>query len=407
MAKIADVQEVSLSLLRPYERNAKIHGPQQIEKLKDSIREFGFLTPCLIDGDLNIIAGHGRVMAAKELGMETVPCVFIEGLTDAQRRAYILADNRLGELGEWDMEIVTEELTALNDDDFDISLTGFDLDLSEPPEIAEDDYEPTPPKEPKAKRGDIYQLGRHRLMCGDSANAEDFALLMNGKNANMVFTDPPYNVAIGSKNAFLNSVQPSGRCCDDIEGDVGMSDEEIGETLWKPAFRNLADNAEDDCAIYVTMPQGGAHMMMMMMMMAHASWQVKHELIWLKNAPTFSMGRLDYDYKHEPILYGWKNSHRFYGKGEQNKSVWEYDKPRKCDLHPTMKPIPLVVNAILNSSKQGDIVADAFCGSGTTLMACEETGRNCYCMEYDPKYVDVIIDRWEHFTGGKAVLLNG
>ena len=186
MAKIADVQEVSLSLLRPYERNAKIHGPQQIEKLKDSIREFGFLTPCLIDGDLNIIAGHGRVMAAKELGMETVPCVFVEGLTDAQRRAYILADNKLGELGEWDMDIVTDELTALADEDFDISLTGFDLDLDAGDFVTDDGYDPAPPKDAKSKRGNLYQLGRHRLMCGDSLCADDVQTLVGGGTDGLV-----------------------------------------------------------------------------------------------------------------------------------------------------------------------------------------------------------------------------
>lgn len=185
-----------------------------------------------------------------------------------------------------------------------------------------------------------------------------------------------------------------------------MTDEEIGETLWKPAFVNMRDVAKDCCNIYVTMPQGGSHMMMMMMMMISAAWQVKHELIWVKNQPTFSMGRLDYDYQHEPICYGWNKSHIFYGKGEQNKSIWHYDKPRESKLHPTMKPIPLVCNAILNSSKRDDIILDAFGGSGTTLIACEQTGRKARLMEFDPKYVDVIIARWESFTNKKAIKIN-
>ena len=242
-------------------------------------------------------------------------------------------------------------------------------------------------------------------MCGDSTKAEDMSALMGDDKADMVFTYPPYNVAIGSKNALLNSVLPSGRCCEDIANDKGMSDEEIGETLWLPAFERMRENSKDCCNIYVTMPQGGTHMMMMMMMMMKAGWQVKHELMWEKNSPTFSMGRLDYDYQHEPICYGWNKSHVFYGKGEQNKSIWKFDKPRKCDLHPTMKPIPLVANALLNSSKENDIILDAFGGSGTTIMACEQTKRNARLMEFDPKYVDVIIDRWEKFTGQKAVKL--
>jgi DNA modification methylase len=164
--------------------------------------------------------------------------------------------------------------------------------------------------------------------------------------------------------------------------------------------------ANDDCALYVTMPQGGTHMMMMMMMIHEAGWQVKHELMWLKNQPTFSMNRLDYDYKHEPILYGWNKKHEFYGNGKFNKSVWEIDKPKKSNLHPTMKPIELIVNAIQNSSKDDDIVLDVFGGSGSTLIACEQTNRRCFMMELDPKYIDVIINRWETFTGQKAVKLN-
>ena len=182
-----------------------------------------------------------------------------------------------------------------------------------------------------------------------------------------------------------------------------MTDEEIGHTLWLPAFENMKLFAKDCCAIYVTMPQGGTHMMMMMMMMMmNAGWQVKHELMWEKNSPTFSMGRLDYDYQHEPICYGWNKSHNFYGNGEQKKSVWHFDKPKKCNFHPTMKPIPLVVNALQNSSQKNDIILDAFGGSGTTIIACEQANRNARIMEYDPKYIDVIIDRWEKFTGKKA-----
>lgn len=251
-----------------------------------------------------------------------------------------------------------------------------------------------------SKRGEVYQCGEHRLMCGDSTNAEDVARLMAGEKADMIYTDPPYNVAVGSKNAALNEIQPSNRVTKEIIGDKGMTDEECGEKLWRPAFQNMADNAADHCSIYVSMPQGGTHMMMMMMM--RDSWQVKHELMWLKDQPTFSMGRLDYDYKHEPICYGWKKTHRFHGKGQFTKSVWEIPKPRSSKEHPTMKPVELVVNALQNSSADGEIVLDLFGGSGTTLIACEQTNRVARLMELDPHYCDVIRRRWAEFVYGEG-----
>lgn len=392
----------------PYKNNPRVNDIA-VNDVVASIRQCGNVDPIEIDENNVILSGHTRLKALKALNYSEVQVLRISGLTDEQKRKYRILANKTAEKAEWDFEKLELELDGLDFDGFDF---GFDVDLPNfeedvQKEVVEDDYNDEPPTEPKSKLGDIYQLGRHRLMCGDSTNADNMAALMGDDRADMVFTDPPYNVAIGSKNAFLNSVQPSGRCTEDIANDKGMTDEEIGEKLWKPAFINMRDFSKDCCSLYVTMPQGGTHMMMMMMMMARAAWQVKHELMWLKNSPTFSMGRLDYDYQHEPILYGWNKSHVFYGKGEQNKSVWKFDKPRKCDLHPTMKPIPLVVNALLNSSKENDIILDAFGGSGTTLIACEQTNRNARLMEFDAKYVDVIIDRWEKFTGGKAVLLNG
>lgn len=222
----------------------------------------------------------------------------------------------------------------------------------------------------------------------------------------MIFTDPPYNVAIGDKNKALNAMFPGERIERNLEGDTFDSDEECGHKLWKPAFSAMRSVAKDKCAIYVTMPQGGTHMMMMMMMMHEAGWQVKHELIWLKNSPTFSMGRLDYDYQHEPICFGWNKGHKKIGGGQFTKSVWPIDKPKKYDLHPTMKPIELVANAIQNSSEEGDVILDAFGGSGTTLIASEQTGRKAYLMEYDEQYCDVIIARWEKFTGKQATKIN-
>lgn len=219
----------------------------------------------------------------------------------------------------------------------------------------------------------------------------------------MVFTDPPYNVGYSDKNKFLNEADKGNRIQEDIENDSFSDDEEAKDNLWIPAFKIMREYAKEDCSIYVTMPQGGTHMMMMMSV-HEAGWKVKHELIWVKN--NHVLGRTDYYYKHEPILFGWNEKHKFYGKGSFDKSVWKIPKPQKSDLHPTMKPIELIANALQNSSKVGDIVMDLFGGSGSTLIACEQLGRKCYMAELDPKYCDVIIKRWENLTGKKAELLN-
>jgi len=401
-----NVIELPLKAIKPYKRNPR-KNDKAVEYVANSIRQFGFKVPIVIDANYEIVCGHTRWKAAKVIGLESVPCIIADDLNEDQIKAFRLADNKTAEMADWDFDLLEMEFNDIDPELFDMSDFGFfqdeETEDKAPTEITEDDFDESTVTEAVCKRGQVWQLGDHRLMCGDSTSAEDVARLMNGEKADMVFTDPPYNVAIGSKNAFLNSVQPSGRCCEDIAGDKGMTDEEIGETLWKPAFMNMRDNSKDCCSIYVTMPQGGTHMMMMMMM--SASWQVKHELMWEKNSPTFSMGRLDYDYQHEPICYGWNKSHVFYGKGEQTKSIWKFDKPRKCDLHPTMKPVSLIVNALLNSSKQNDIILDVFGGSGSTLIACEQLDRRCFMMELDPHYCDVIIKRWENLTGQTAELL--
>lgn len=388
--------------LIPYENNPR-NNDDAVDAVAASIREFGFKVPIIVDKNNVIIAGHTRLKAAEKIGMETVPVVRADDLTEEQAKAFRLADNKTAELAGWDFAKLEVELAEL--DDIDMSQFGFD-DIENSVkinEIVDDDIPEIEEDDPITKRGQIWKLGNHVLMCADATSVDDVTRLMNQDKADLVFTDPPYNVGIGSKNAFLNTIQIARRCTEDIENDKGMTDEEIGEKIWYPAFINMRNASSDCCSIYVTMPQGGTHMMMMMMMMK-SGWQVKHELIWRKNAPTFSMGRLDYDYQHEPICYGWNITHEFYGKGEQNKSVWEFDKPRKCDLHPTMKPISLILNAIMNSSKDGDVVLDLFGGSGSTLIACEQTNRRCRMMEIDPKYCDVIIKRWETLTGNKAVI---
>lgn len=438
MGKIADVQTVPIKDLRPYERNAKIHNRDQVEKIAASIQEFGFISPCLIDRDMNIIAGHGRVMAAELLNMEAVPCVFIEGLTEEQRRAYILADNRLTELGEWDMELVNSELDELASAGFAVEITGFDWDSATELDTFEDNYDPDSEQASalpsRTAQGDIWQLGDHRLMCGDSSSKEDVDTLFNGALAAFVFTDPPYGVAIGSKNKAIGELKgPSNAITEDIIGDT-LPPEDLYEMLVK-AFSNLRDHCEDYCSYYVSSPQGGELSLMMMMMMRDAGLPVRHMLIWVKSSAAFSLGRLDYDYRHEPIFYTWTQSHRFRG-GYDNTVIDENqrlellskaelkdlvhalkrdgettaiycDKPNKSSLHPTMKPIKLVARFMYNSSEEGDIVADLFGGSGTTLMVAEQLHRKCYMMEYDPHYCDVIIDRWEQLTGQKAVKING
>lgn len=412
---VKDLPTIRIDELVPYANNAKIHGPEQIEQLRRSLREFGFVSPVLIDENKNLIAGHGRVEAARAEGMTEVPYVTVSDLTEAQRRAYIIADNRLTEAGVWDagrLKLEMQELQAL---EFDTDLTGFamadiiSLAGDEPesePGAHEDDYDGSVPEETTVREGDIFQLGRHRLAVGSTADEAAMTRLMNGALANMVFTDPPYGVAVGSKNQMLDDVAggKSGRCTEDIYGDT-MSESDLHDMLLQ-AMTNIRLSCRDDASFYVTSPQGGSLGLMMMMMMREAGLEVRHMLIWKKSSPTFSMGRLNYEYQHEPIFFTWTKKHIWYGNGKFHTSVWDVDKPRKCDLHPTMKPIALVENAILNSTTEGDLVLDGFGGSGTTLIACEQLGRTCYMMEIDPKYVQVIINRWEAMTGEKAVLLN-
>lgn len=413
---VKDLPTIRIDELVPYANNAKIHGPEQIEQLRRSLREFGFVSPVLIDEDKNLIAGHGRVEAARAEGMTEVPYVTVSDLTEAQRRAYIIADNRLTEAGVWDAGRLKLEMRELQALEFDTDLTGFamaeiiSLAGDEPeiePKAHEDDYDGSVPEATAVRDGDIFQLGRHRLAVGSTADEAAMTRLMNGALANMVFTDPPYGVAVGSKNQMLDDVAggKSGRCTEDIYGDT-MSESDLHDMLLQ-AMTNIRLSCRDDASFYVTSPQGGSlGLMMMMMMMREAGLEVRHMLIWKKSSPTFSMGRLNYEYQHEPILFTWTKKHIWYGNGKFHTSVWDVDKPRKCDLHPTMKPIALVENAILNSTTEGDLVLDGFGGSGTTLIACEQLGRTCYMMEIDPKYVQVIINRWEAMTGEKAVLLN-
>jgi len=398
----------NISDLRFDDKNMNDHTEYGMSLLEKSLQEFGAGRSILIDKNNNIIAGNGIIEAAGNIGLEDMQVVETTGdrivavkrtdieLNSAKGRGLAMADNGTSAANlSWNkgnIEEVSEQF------DLDPGEWISDWDKDDNAEVVEDEAPEVNESEPaNSVLGGVYQLGEHRLMCGDSTDAGSVAILMDGQKADMVFTDPPYNVAIGDKNRALNTFATSERIERNLEGDTFKSDEEAGKKLWLPAFKNMLDNCQDVCAIYVTMPQGGTHMMMMMMM-HEAGWQVKHELIWVKNSPTFSMGRLDYDYQHEPICFGWKKGHKKIGKGKFTKSVWEIDKTRKDADHPTMKPIELVANALENSSENGDNVLDLFGGSGSTLIACEQLGRKCYMMELDPKYCDVIRKRYWKFT---------
>lgn len=353
-----------------------------------------------------VIAGNKRLRALKEIHGEkaTLPDRYFFDLTPLgpeARRQWLVKSNV--QSGDWD----AEKLLALYDQSELASLMGDDAikdlidTIPETPSTGETDPDAVPeaPAEIISKRGEIYALGQHRLMCGDSTASLDFGRLMRGELADMVFTDPPYGVAVGDKNKELNELQKAGRCTTNIANDT-LSTEELYNLL-KAAFINTRQSCADDACYFVTAPQGGS-LCLMMMMMRDAGLAVRHVLMWCKNSPTFSIGRLDYDYQHEPIFYTWTKSHHNYRKGEHRSSIWNYDKPRQCDLHPTMKPVALVKNAILDGTLEGNIVLDPFGGSGTTIIACEQLGRRCRMMEIDPHYCDVIRRRWAEFVHGEG-----
>ena len=351
------IEQIKIEDLKPYERNARKHEAADVAAIVKSIEAFGFNDPVGVWGPQNVIVeGHGRVMAAKQLGMTEVPCIRLDDLTDEQRRAYALAHNKTAELSTWDAELLPLELEDLPT--IDMAGFGFDLDkvagdflkAREAAKVEEDDFDPGAEVEKRAKLGDIWQLGDHRLMCGDSTDPDAWKRLMDGELADMVFTDPPYGVAIGDKNKALNAIQKAGRRTENIKGDT-MTEEQLYEML-KKAFENVRDNCAEDACYFVTSPQGGS-LGLMMMMMKDAGLPVRHVLMWRKNTATFSLGRLDYDYQHEPIFYTWTKKHHNYREGDQRTTVWDYDKPRKCDLHPTMKPVALVANAVLDGSRGG------------------------------------------------------
>lgn len=394
--------EKSIDELVPYENNARIND-KAVDIVANSIKEFGFKNPCIINKDNVIVAGHTRVLACKKLGIDKVPCIVADDLTEEQIKAFRIADNSSAQIAEWDIDKLMKELDTI---DYDMEQFGLAEQLAEiektiekEKQAEEDDYVEPDNLETRVHLGEVWQLGRHRLMCGDSTKEEDVAKLMDGNLADLLFTDPPYNVSMEEKSKdVLNNKNYSH-----IEND-NLTENEFKQFL-KNVFTNASNSIKDDASYYIFSCQGGDSEMMMMMMMRECGIKCRHQIIWVKDAPVFSMGRLDYDYKHEPILYGWKKKHHFYRMGEQDKSVWEF-KRTENKLHPTMKPVELIANALNNSTKINDLVLDLFGGSGSTLIACEQLDRICYMMELDEHYATVIVDRWEKLTGKKAVKIN-
>ena len=382
-----DVKNIPLGNIVPYAKNAKKHDKTQIKNVAESIKQYGFVQPIVVDRDGVIVIGHCRALAAKKLGMEEVPCVCVDDLTPEQVNALRLVDNKSNE-SDWDFDLLAEELPGL-----DLSAFDFDWGLRDELDnsVVEDDYDPAPPAEPKSKLGDVYQLGNHRLMCGDSTSLADVQKLVGGAQMDLLLTDPPYGVDYTGKTKSALKIENDSK-----------TDDEFIEFL-KSAFLAADAVMKPGAVFYIWHASLKTYAFESACQMA--GWEVRQVLIWVKNAMV--MGRQDYQWKHEPCLYGWKSgAGHLWASDRKQTTVLEFDRPSRNAEHPTMKPIPLFDYQIKNNTKGGDTVLDLFGGSGTTIMACEQNGRHGYCMEYDPKYVDVIIDRWEKFTGKKAVLLS-
>jgi site-specific DNA-methyltransferase (adenine-specific) len=405
--------ELKIEELKEYEHNAKEHPAEQVQQIANSIEEFGFNDPIAIDENNVIIEGHGRLLAAQLLKMEKIPTIKLIHLDEMQKKAYILAHNKLTMNSGFDLDLLKMELEFIDSSSLDIDITGFSLeDIEElgigavelPTDLA--DNVPDDVGKIVIKKGDLIELGasfEHKVLCGDSTDEQSFKKLLGEKKVDMVFTDPPYGVSYSSKNEFLNELDKGNRNQREIENDA-LSVEELEFFLIK-VFKNIYNILADYSSYYITSPQGGELLMSMLTAMGEAKIPLRHMIIWNKN--NHVLGRVDYMYKHEPILFGWKKRHKFYKKGNFTKSVWDIAKPLSSKLHPTMKPVGLVENAILNSTKGKMIVFDAFLGSGATLIACENNGRYCYGIEFEEHYVQVIIQRYIDYTSIDTIKING
>jgi len=395
------IKTVSVEKLIPYVRNSRTHSDGQVAQIAASIKEFGWTNPILVDGESGVIAGHGRLLAARKLGQKEVPVIELAHMTESQKRAYVIADNQLAMNAGWDTTLLSLELADLKDQGFEMDVLGFDpkeLDkLLEPEQVdglTDEDAVPETPVEPKTKLGDIYQLGNHRLMCGDSTSVDAVDKLMP-ETANMIFTDPPYLMdftggihADGSKSF---NAKHGG-----IKNDK-MSEQEGNDFL---DAINSVITAKVDGAFYITFYRLGIDKYFASM--ERTGLKCRSLVIWDKGNHTLSNS--DYMSMYEPMFYGWVNNHKFYG-GKNGMDIWRIKRTAKNDLHPTMKPVELVEKAVLDGSAVNGVVLDLFGGSGTTIIACEKHNRLGRIMELDPKYCDVIVKRWEDFTGKKAVLL--
>ena len=388
MITTKEMQLVPIEKLVPYVNNARTHSPEQINKLRSSLREFGFINPVIIDRDYGVIAGHGRILAAKEEGIKDIPCVFADHLTEAQKKAYIIADNRMAMDAGWDEELLRVEIEALQAEAFDLSLTGFDekelADLfQEDSEVEDDDFDVDGElKEPAVTQmGDVCTLGRHRLVCGDSTKEETYEVLMQGQKANLVLTDPPYNV--------------------NYEGAAGKikNDNMAGDKFYQfllDAFTNMEKVMANAASIYVF--HADTEGLNFRKAFADAGFYLSGCCIWMK--PSLVLGRSPYQWQHEPCLYGWKKKgkHQWYADRKQT-TIWSFEKTKKNTDHPTMKPIPLLAYPIKNSTMSNTLVLDPFGGSGSTLIACEQTDRSCFTIELDEKFCDVIVKRYIEQVG--------
>ena len=389
------MQEIAILEIKENPNNPRTISEDKFAKLCQSIKDFPEMLkirPLVIDADNVVLGGNMRLKALLALNYTKVPVMRANALTEAQKKEFIIKDN-VG-FGEWEWDTLANEWDVANLTEWGLDIPAFVTNGG----ATEDDLEIPETIETDIVKGDLFEIGRHRLLCGDSANSGDLALLMNGKMVDLYLTDPPYSVNFTKKSKeVLKSKQYN-----EIKND-NLPVKETAEKIWKPVFTNAYDVANDDCSFYVTMPQGGDQMMMMMM---ESKWQVKHELIWVKEAPVFSMGRLDFDYKHEPIMYGWKKKHNFYAVGEFTKSVWEIPRTEN-KLHPTMKPVALIENCLKNSTKENDIVLDTFGGSGSTMIGCHQLNRVGHLMEIDEKYCQIIIDRMLKLDPSLVIKRNG
>jgi DNA modification methylase len=397
------IEKRQLSELIPYINNSRKHSDDQVTQIAASIKEFGWTNPILVDGDNGIIAGHGRIMAAKKLGMTEVPVIELAHLSKEQRKALIIADNKLALNSDWDSNLLAIELKDLQDLGFDLNLTGFDADelanILLPEQVVgltDEDATPLIPDEPKTKLGDVYILGNHKLMCGDSASLDDAEKLMDGDLADLVFTDPPYNVAYSGRGANnLGTIKNDDMSNDDFE------------QFCRDIFTTYHTYMKPLACIYVCHPDSQSAPKLAFEKTFAEQFKKSSTLIWMKQSA--GMGWQDYRAQHEPILYGWKegSGKHFYSGDRTKTTIWKIGRDAQASyVHPTQKPVALPEEAINNSSKGMDIVLDLFGGSGSTLIACEKVGRKARLMELDPKYCDVIVKRWEDFTGKKAELLS-